>query len=33
VREHGVDIDLRPLELVADAFTRGKRKPRPDFEF
>jgi predicted dehydrogenase len=33
VRERRVDVDLRPLELVADAFARGCRNESPDFEF
>jgi D-galactose 1-dehydrogenase len=33
VHERRVDVDLRPLELVADAFTRGRRNESPDFEF
>jgi D-galactose 1-dehydrogenase len=33
VRERRVDVDLRPLELVADAFTRGRRNDTPAFDF
>ncbi|QGZ96249.1 Gfo/Idh/MocA family protein [Terricaulis silvestris] len=33
IREHRVDFDLRPLELVAGAFTFGRRNEKPNFEF
>jgi len=33
VRGKQIDVDLRPLELVADAFTCGVRNAAPDFEF
>jgi D-galactose 1-dehydrogenase len=32
-RERRIDVDLRPLELVADAFACGRRNESPEFEF